>query len=221
MTRVSFDPLAGVYGWLEWLAFGRDLERARFAHLDSITEAHRILVVGDGDGRCLARLLELAPHATIDAIDTSREMLERAAARLSTEARQRVAFAQADVRTFTPAHTYDAVTTMFVIDCLTETEARNVVAKIGAAVKAGGTWLWADFVEPATGWRRVRARLWLRFLYWFFRLTTGLQVRQVPPAEALFEAAGFRAASTVELQHGMIRSIRYVLRPDRSAPRAS
>ncbi len=221
MSRVSFDRLARVYGWLEWIAFGRDLERARFAHLASLTDARRILVIGDGDGRCLARILELAPAATVDAIDTSSRMLERAASRLDSEARRRVTFRQADVTTFAPADRYDAVTTMFVIDCLTEDEARDVIERIGSSVVTGGTWLWADFVEPPSGWRRVRARLWLGLLYRFFGLATGLAVRRVPPAEALFEAAGFTAASTLELQHGLIRSVRYTVRPDRAAPRVS
>lgn len=221
MTTVSFDRLAPVYKWLERIAFGRALEQARFAHVDSLADARRILVIGDGDGRCLERILDVARAASVDAMDTSLEMLARAADRLPAAARERVTFAETDVRTFTPTGTYDAITTMFVIDCLTRDEAAAVIARLARALKPGGAWLWADFVEPPSGWRRLRARLWLRFLYWFFRMTTGLQVRQVPPAEALFEAAGLAATSTVELQYGLIRSVRYAFRTDRAEPRPS
>ena len=205
----SFDRLARIYAALERLAFGRSLERARFAHLDALAAARRILVVGDGDGRCLARLLQVAPAASIHAIDTSRAMLHRAAARVPPADRQRVTFERADVRFFQPRGSIDAVVTMFVIDCLTRDEAAAMIGTLAGALKAGGDWLWADFVEPPSGWRRLRARLWLRFLYWFFRVTTNLQVRDVPPAERLFDAAGLVPAAVLELQHGMVRSVRF------------
>lgn len=204
---VTFDRLARVYRPLEWIAFGRTLERARTAHLDALADARRALVIGDGDGLALARLLRIAPCASVHAIDTSAAMLERAASRLDDADRHRVTFEQADVRTFVARGPYDAITTLFVLDCLTSSDAAAVVARLSAELTPGGCWLWADFVEPPTGWRRLRARLLLRFLYWFFRMTTNLQVREVPPAEQLLDAAGLEAVAVTELEQGLIRSV--------------
>ena len=61
----NFDRLAGIYRLLEFLAFGRDLERARFRLLETLAECHSVLVLGEGDGRCLARLARVAPEARI------------------------------------------------------------------------------------------------------------------------------------------------------------
>lgn len=49
----SFDRLARIYRVLELAAFGRDLERARFELLPHLRGAQAILIVGEGDGRCL------------------------------------------------------------------------------------------------------------------------------------------------------------------------
>ena len=63
--KSGFDRLARSYRTLELLAFGRDLERARFAWLPALADRKSILVLGEGDGRCLARLAALAPAARI------------------------------------------------------------------------------------------------------------------------------------------------------------
>ncbi|MFI5356043.1 MAG: hypothetical protein ACHQ4G_01785, partial [Opitutales bacterium] len=55
-----FGRLAAIYQPLEFLALGRDLERARFTLLPHLRDCTRILVPGDGDGRCLARLAAIA-----------------------------------------------------------------------------------------------------------------------------------------------------------------
>lgn len=111
----SFDRLAGLYRPLEFLAFGRDLERARFHFLPRLHDRRNILVLGEGDGRCLARLVQAAPLSRIHCIDASTAMLARAEARIAgTEAHARVTFECRDIMAarLTPA-TYDAVVTLF------------------------------------------------------------------------------------------------------------
>ena len=84
----NFDPLARLYRALEYLAFGGDLERARFCLLDHLAGRRSILILGEGDGRCLARLLPLAPEARIHCLDASPAMLARAGARIANTAAQ-------------------------------------------------------------------------------------------------------------------------------------
>jgi ubiquinone/menaquinone biosynthesis C-methylase UbiE len=102
----NFDRLAGIYRALEYIAFGRDLERARFFHLDRLSESRSILVLGEGDGRCLERLVSAAPKARIDCLDFSPAMLACAARRIvDHEAVQRVTFRQADLLICRPRST--------------------------------------------------------------------------------------------------------------------
>ncbi|HTQ31323.1 MAG TPA: class I SAM-dependent methyltransferase [Opitutaceae bacterium] len=206
-ARSNFDRLARIYRGLEYLAFGRDLERARFCFLEKLRDRRSILVLGEGDGRCLERLAPIAAAAQIDCLDFSPAMLARAAARLPAEARSRVAFRRADVLTadFPPAR-YDAVVTLFFLDCFTPEQTAGIIRRVGASLQPGAQWLWADFSLPSRGFARWRARIWLAVMYAFFRWTTGLSARVLPPAEELILAAGARREAEQIFQEGFVRS---------------
>ena len=204
----NFDPLVRSYRALERIAFGGDLEGARFAFLDRLADCHSILILGEGDGRCLAQLLSVAPNARVHCLDASPAMLDRAETRISgTGTRERVTFECANALDFNFASaTYDAVVTLFFLDCFTTEQATGLVAKISLALKPGARWLFADFVLPDSGLARTRARLWLAGLYLFFRWQTGLRTRELPPSEALSEAAGFQRSESKTFQWGLLRS---------------
>jgi cyclopropane fatty-acyl-phospholipid synthase-like methyltransferase len=210
---VSFDRVAGIYRCLEYAAFGRALETARFRYLDRLEQCRDILVIGEGDGRVLRRILALAPDAFVRCIDSSAAMLARADARLDPAARHRVSFECADVRTaaIRPS-AYDAVVTMFVLDCFSPEDVDRLVERLSASLRPNGLWLFADFSIPARGWRRVRARLWVAFLYAFFRWRTGLDVRELPPSEDILQAAGLSVVDAATSQHGLLRTAVYRLR---------
>ena len=203
----NFDGLARSYRALEFLAFGRDLERARFCLLGRLAGCRDILVLGEGDGRCLARLVRAAPLARIRCVDASGAMLARAAARLTDPAdRARVTFEQGDALALDlPAGRHDAVVTLFFLDCLLPDQVERLVARVQGALRPGASWLWADFAVPA-GWRRGPARAALRLLYFFFRWQTGLPARELPPAEAMLGRAGFRREDAREFRGGFIRA---------------
>lgn len=205
----GFDRVAAVYRLLERLAFGRQLERARFAHLGALRPCRNILIVGDGDGRCLEMVLRVAPEATITSIDASGAMQAMARRRVeAADAGARVTFERADIRTMPlpPAH-YDAVLTMFVLDCFPPDEAAAVVGRLAAAVTAAGQWLFADFAVPARGWRRLHGRVQVALLYAFFRWQTGIGASALPPSEALIDGRGFRCRDVQESRAGSIRSV--------------
>ncbi len=206
----DFDRVASAYRWLEYLAFGRTLQRARTVHLPALADCRDILVVGDGDGRAVAQLATIAGAARIHCIDTSRRMLDEAARRVPAAARARVTFTCADVRTFDAGHdAWDAVVTLFVLDCFDNDDVRAVVERLHAALRPGGRWLFADFAIPARGWRRWRARIWIDGLYRFFRWRTGLAVSRLPASEAILAAAGLVPLAVEERQAGLIRSVCY------------
>lgn len=211
MTR-SFDRLARAYRALEFLAFGADLERARFRHLSFLRDCRSILIAGEGDGRCLERLVPLAPQARITCVDISAGMIARARDRVAAVpgALPRVEFVQADVRAWLPpAGPFDAVVTFFVLDCFGTKECEAIVSRWAPVVAPDGWWLWADFVEPASGWRRWRARIWLRLLYTFFRWQTGIEVGALPPAEEIIRGHEFATVAESTRQQGLVRSVAF------------
>lgn len=206
-SRPNFDSLAGLYRALEFLAFGRDLERARFTFLPELAACRRILVLGEGDGRCLQRLLACAPQAQIDCLDLSAAMLARAAARLPATDRPRVHFVQADLLTEDPPGTgYDAIVTCFFLDCFTAPQVTALLTRLLPRLAPGAHWLWADFVLPPRGLAHWRARVWLAALYTFFRWQTDLAVRALPPTEALLRAAGCQPVAQRDFQAGLLRA---------------
>jgi ubiquinone/menaquinone biosynthesis C-methylase UbiE len=209
--REGFDRLARWYRALEFAAFGRDLERARFAFLGDLAGRGDILLLGEGDGRCAERAAALAPGARIHCVDSSAGMIERASLRLSAAgARGRASFERADLRSYAPAPgAFDAVATLFVLDCFDAGAVASIVERVSAALRPGSLWLFADFVIPARGLARARARAWLSVLYAFFRWETGLRVSSLPPSEEILAAAGWRPERRLDLQCGLIRSAVY------------
>ena len=71
----NFDSLAHTYRWLEYVSFGRILERCRFHYLARCSHARHALILGDGDGRFTARLLVANATVNVDAVDASAAML--------------------------------------------------------------------------------------------------------------------------------------------------
>ncbi len=202
----GFDRLARSYRFLEYLAFAGDLERARFAFLGRLAGCRDILLLGEGDGRCAERVAQLAPEATILCVDSSPGMIRRASIRYARHA-GRVRFLCAVLRSLrTDPGRFDAVATLFVLDCLDDQEVRGVVSAVGASLRPGSPWLFADFVLPPRGVARLRARAWLAVLYAFFRWQAGLTVSALPASEAILAQAGWHPSAQLELQRGLLRS---------------
>jgi SAM-dependent methyltransferase len=214
-ARTGFDRLARWYRALEFAAFGRDLERVRFAFLDRLAHSRSILLLGEGDGRCAARLLMIAPGARIVCVDSSPGMIERASLRAkATGMGDRVVFECADVRTFSGAPgQFDAVATLFLLDCFGADDVASIVSRTGAGLQPGSLWIFADFVLPAGGIARARARAWLAVLYAFFGRAAALQASALPPSEAILERAGWQRAESLDLQWGLLRSSVYRMQP--------
>jgi SAM-dependent methyltransferase len=217
----GFDRLARGYRAMEFAAFGRDLERARFEYLGRLVGTREVLLLGEGDGRCAARVAALAPEARMLCVDSSPGMIARAQARIAAPDRGRVSFLCADVLSFVPEPgRFDAVATLFFLDCLDEAGVASVVSRIGRALRPGSPWLFADFAVPAGGVARLRARAWLAVLYFFFRRCAGLRVSRLPPSEEILRQAGWTCAACRELQGGMLRTTVYRRAPDPGATAA-
>lgn len=210
MKSSRYDHLARPYRALEFLAFGRALERARFRYLDRLHDRQRILLLGDGDGRALARICQLAPQAQIESVDSSAGMLARAAQRLCPADRERVTFREADAFIADyPPNTYDAVTTLFFLDLFSPDQVQTLVGRLRPALTDDAIWLFADFSQPSGGWARAWAQAWLVLLFVFFRWQTGLVTRELPPSESLLQAAGLDCEAETSWQGGFLRSAVY------------
>ncbi len=183
---MNCDPIARWYRWLEYIGFGRALERRRNAFLDDIADARRALVLGEGDGRFLARLAPAmfqTPGATIDYVDLSSRMLALARNRAGDGIR----YILGDARSIPlPAAEYDLIVTHFFLDCFEESDAAAVMDKIAASAAPRARWVISEF-RDASWWSHMTVSA----LYLFFRITTGLKTRRLVDFRRMLQGRGF------------------------------
>ncbi len=204
---MNADRIAGSYRWLEYAAFGLALERARFDFLSRAAEARRVLILGEGDGRFLAGLLRCNPQTSVAVVESSGRMIQLARQRVPPRDQSRVDFHQMDAVTEPlPNGPFDVAVTHFFLDILDCRGAESVICKVSASLSPGAIWLLSEFQEPPAGLRRLHARLWLRAMYSFFSLTTGLRTSKLPPYRDLLQRAGLIEIDYRERRLGLIRS---------------
>ena len=206
---VNFDRIAPHYRWLEAIAFGDALQRARLFAIDKLARFRRALIVGEGNGRFLCQFVRAFPGAEIDCVDASGRMLEAAEARLERVAgrsRHRVRFLRRDILSWRPETSYDLVVTHFLLDCFLPNEVETILEKLAGIAADRAVWLLADFDLPAGGLRRAHAAVWLKTMYIFFRAAAGIQANKLVDAAPYLEANGFHCRSRLESRLGLLKS---------------
>jgi ubiquinone/menaquinone biosynthesis C-methylase UbiE len=189
--QTNFDRVARVYRWMEYATFGSSLESCRNRFLSEVRGCGRALLLGDGDGRFTARLLQENLRVTADAVDSSNAMLDLLRRRINRAGTGgRLHTYHADVRSFSPQGSYDLVVTHFFLDCLSQPELDELGAQILRHAERNALWVVSEFRIPA-GPMGGPARLLVRMLYLAFRLFTGLRVRALPDQDTSLRRTGF------------------------------
>ncbi|MFC4991054.1 class I SAM-dependent methyltransferase [Rubritalea tangerina] len=186
MAELDYSAVARVYAWLERLIFGSLLMRARLWCLGLLEtqleagEENRVLLVGEGDGRFLEKLLECDKYFRVDYLDLSEGMMREARARVGEDARVR--WHCGDVSELVESRGYAAVVLHFVLDHYEGGELAGVVAKISELVGEGGSVFVADFDETA----HWKVRWVVRWMQVFFGWTARVDKVFVARADAYF-----------------------------------
>ncbi len=193
MPAVNFDPVARPYRWLEYLSFGPWLERCRNAQLAHLTTVHRALVLGDGDGRFLARLLAANITLTVDVVDSSNSMLRILDRRIRSipKARQRVCLHHSDVLDWEPSGSYDLIVSHFFLDCLFPQQLEQLLDRVLPHMHPDAQWVISEFAIPRNAFAAFIANGLIGLLYRAFGLLTGLAVRALPDYAAALHRRGF------------------------------
>ena len=153
--------------------------------------AQHALVLGDGDGRFTAALLEANATVTVDAVDASGAMLKALLKRAGQHAK-RVQIHQMDMRTWKPGTVrYDLIASHFFLDCFTTDEVEDLAGQVAIATCPGALWAISDFHVPAGVYGQIIARPLVAALYRAFGLLTGLGVRSLPHHGLALARSGF------------------------------
>ena len=191
---VNFDRVALPYRWLEYLSFGPWLVLCRNAQLEQLATARHALVLGDGDGRFLVKLLTTNPAFTADVVDSSRSMLrllEARVRRLGPKARDRICLHHADALAWNPPRPYDLIVTHFFLDCFSTQQLESLCDRYLPYTLPGTRWVISDFAVPRNAAAAIAARWIIRLLYQAFGVLTGLPVRVLPDWRDLLVRRGF------------------------------
>ncbi len=207
---MSFDLVAPYYRWLETLAFGSALQRARTAFLGVAAPGQRVLIVGEGNGRFLLDLLRKSETAQVDCVDASATMLDLTRQRLERHfpaSLDRVTFVHSTIEDWVlPERRYGLIVTHFFLDCFPAPQLQEIVAKLARAAAPEATWLLADFRYPFSRVRRLRAELWIKAMYLFFRVFAGIEAGALVDPSPFMRLQGFVCAERKEFKNGMIKT---------------
>ena len=203
----GFDRLAKPYRWMEYISFGKTLERCRFRFLGDLSQVHSALVLGDGDGRFAAQLLRAAPACRMHAIDGCASMLLALKTRCGADRQvfTHCADLTLDMPSAVCSESFDLVATHFFLDCLTTAEVGTVVQRIKPLLRPGAAWVVSEFEVPGN-FMRVPAALIVRMLYLAFHALTGLRTRRLPEYREALKRNGFACRKRVPSCGGLLVS---------------
>ena len=207
---MNCDAIAPFYNALEHLSFGNYLERCRTTFLPETTKSRSAIVCGGGDGRFLAHLLRVNSCVEVDFVELSLRMVRLAkqrVARMGPAFLTRVRFHVADIRDFVrPPGSYNLIVTHFFLDCFSDPELADVVARLSSWATPGARWIVSDFCEARGPIAQVWTRLIVRSLYAAFKFTTGLRVTRLPDYAGAVAGEGYLLRFERQTLKGLFRS---------------
>jgi ubiquinone/menaquinone biosynthesis C-methylase UbiE len=207
-TSVNFDRIARPYRWLEYASFGPWLERCRSAQLVHLAGARHALLLGDGDGRFLVRLLAHA-NLTAEVVDSSHSMLrilERRVRRSGRQACQRICLHHADALEWNPTRSYDLIVSHFFLDCFFPGQLEQLLDRLLPYALPGARWVISEFAIPSSAPVAHLARAVVGLLYRAFGLLTGLRVRALPDYATALRRRGLVLVHECHYLAGLLRS---------------
>ncbi len=190
--RPGFDRVARAYPGLEWIAYGKRLERGRLACLGELSTRRHLLLLGEGNGRFLRALLAANPACTATVVEISPRMIAQARAALHPDERARVTWRQESVLTADlPEGAFDTVVTHYLFDLFEPPDQARILQTGLNALAPGGLWQDTEFLpDGPTRLIRLRNRLMLAMSYRFLGALCDFPARKLSDHRALMREAG-------------------------------
>jgi hypothetical protein len=203
----DFDRVARIYRYAEYASLGPILQLARTHFLPQLLYIRKATVVGDGDGRFLARLLAANSNVEALAIDSSEAMLHLLrcnCAAASTGGSRRLQTRRISALDTAPVPGSDLIVSHFFLDCFEQQQVDTLICSYAKTLSVGTLWLLSDFALPHSAWLRPIAAIYIRCLYFAFRVLTGLRVTHLPAPQKALTNAGFTLIARKEWLKGFV-----------------
>jgi ubiquinone/menaquinone biosynthesis C-methylase UbiE len=200
MRLNAYDRVAKIYDRLAKLVFGSRIVEAQEHFIPRIKPGSKILILGGGSGLILPLLFRINPSAEVSFIDASKGMLDLAKKKTFSTSVNFIHGTEENI----PELIYDCVITNFYLDLFTELQLKEVMQKLARRTHSESQWIVTEFVSEKT-WHRA----FLKVMYIFFSITTGLDTKELPDWRRALKQHGFEAESDLHFYNGFILTSLY------------
>lgn len=195
-VKKGFDRLSPIYDAAAFTFFGRALWRAQSHFISSLTHAKHALIIGGGTGKILTELLRQKAADRYYYLDLSGQMVKRARQRVEQDFKDKlssVTFHTGDIHDLPPGISFDLIITPFLLDMIDKKKLLNEMKIMDSRLEKNSTWHFTDFNYPSRkGFTAAVSRPLIGFLYFAFRLFTGVDNRSLPDFHSAFTALGYK-----------------------------
>lgn len=202
----NFNRVSSYYDPLSRLIFGNSLRHSQILYLDDIPENGNVLILGGGTGWLLAELLRKKPSVNVWYVDAASAMIGLAKKKVSGLPHERIRFIHGTQDAIPAEVRFDAAITYFLMDLFTTPTVFDIISKVKNALVPEGLWLMTDFVKTEKRWHRML----LKSMYYFFRHTSGVEAKELPPWEPLMLASGLSIEKEEFFYNGFIKAVEFL-----------
>ena len=188
----NYNNIAPYYDRLSRIIFGHAIVNAHRWLAQFITTNTSILIAGGGTGWILEEIAKRHPEGLcITYVDISEKMI--ALSKKKQVGKNQVVFINEPIQNVTFHQQFDVVMTPFVLDNFSEDTTLRIFRKIDEHLIPGGLWLFTDF--QLAGKHQLWQKPLLKMMYFFFRVVCGIEAKQLPGTNTLFNQYNYKQIS--------------------------
>ena len=202
----TYNRIAWAYDKLARVVFGESILRSQTHYLSLLKPNEKILIVGGGSGNVLTFIDELDIPLTIDFVEPSEKMIQRAENRMPLNNLADINFHQATFESYNPQVQYDWVFCFFFLDLFKRETLINHVAHINNLMNTESILWVTDFQIVADSfWQKGLSKI----MHVFFKLTTKLESNKLKDINDVLLQSGFANENKAEYFNRFILSALY------------
>lgn len=178
---MNYNYIAPYYDVLSRLCFLNRQQKAHKIILNHLKSNDKILWLGGGSGWFLKEIDNLEIKLSIDYVEVSSVMMEKAKERKLKNIS--IHFIQEDILKFIPNQEYDVIITAFIFDHFQVNECEMMFNRFNSFLRPNGIWVYIDFNEVQNHFQRLLTHS----MVLFFSVIAGIKTNDFPKIDYLFD----------------------------------
>ncbi|WP_422360581.1 methyltransferase [Reichenbachiella sp.] len=167
-----YDHIAWIYDSLAKWVFRGNVLKSQCHFLSHLNANERIIIIGGGSGEILKSIDQLNIPLTVDFIEPSMQMIEKARKWTPESSNLSVNFHQRKFESFKSLKEYDWICCFFFLDLFEKKSLQIHIDRIKKLMNVQSKLLVSDFeIGKDSGWKRVLSLI----MHKFFKVTTRLE----------------------------------------------